>query len=268
MKRTSPAALEQLLSAYRQRCGLALLFDYDGTLTPIVEHPSLAQLDSRVSGCLAELARLPNVFVGILSGRRIDELEQMVGLPGLYYAGTSGLELNFRGTRIAHPDAEKCRTLLDKVRSSMEQLAAGYNGAWLEAKPLGMTVHFRNVAPGQTEWLRREVIGAISPVVDQLRVLDGPHSLEITPALGWTKGTAVRRMVEDIGTNPLPLYAGDETNDADALETVNSLGGISIGVGPRAPNAAQFRLPAPVALMKFLDEFLATIQTGGQSLHA
>ena len=38
---------------------LALLFDYDGTLTPIVRHPSLARLSAANRDRLARLTALP-----------------------------------------------------------------------------------------------------------------------------------------------------------------------------------------------------------------
>ena len=43
-------------------------------------------------------------------------------------------------------------------------------------------------------------------------------AIEIAPDVGWTKGTALRMIVEHVGgAAVLPLYAGDDANDADAL---------------------------------------------------
>ncbi len=259
MTRTLPAAQQQLLSASRQHRNLALLFDYDGTLTPIVEHPSLARLDPRTAEHLTRLSRLPRVFVGILSGRTIVELEQLVGLPNLYYAGTSGLELNLLGTRVIHSQTEKGRSLVEAARPVLENVAARHPGSWVEVKPLGLTLHYRAVRSEEWEAVRSAGLDALASFGEQLRILNGPLSLEITAALGSTKGTAVRQIVGHIGADVFPLYAGDEANDADALEMVNSLGGISVGVGPRAPAAARHYVPAPPALTEFLAELIAEI---------
>ena len=107
MRETMQEALDQLVSAYRHGSPLILLFDYDGTLTPIVEHPKLATLSPDARQVLARLAQHANVVIGLLSGRSLDDLKAMLDLPGLYLAGTGGLELDLCGTRIEHPHADR-----------------------------------------------------------------------------------------------------------------------------------------------------------------
>ena len=67
-------------------------------------------------------------------------------------------------------------------------------------------------------------------------------------------------IVNDVGPNAVPLYAGDNANDADSMETVRALGGISIGIGPQAPTAAACRLSDTSALAAFLQAFLEKIE--------
>jgi trehalose-6-phosphatase len=81
-------------------------------------------------------------------------------------------------------------------------------------------------------------------------------AIEITAALGWTKGSAVRTIVEHVGAGAMPLYAGDEANDEDALAEAAALGGVALGIGPRAPATAQQRLASPEALAQFLAKLL------------
>jgi len=89
-----------------------------------------------------------------------------------------------------------------------------------------------------------------------LRVIDSPMSLEITPDLGWTKGTAVRCLCKELGTEVLLLCAGDHANDADALATAAALGGVSIGVGRNAPLSAEHRLADSAAFVMLLRHLL------------
>jgi hypothetical protein len=67
------------------------------------------------------------------------------------------------------------------------------------------------------------------------------------------------------GPDTLPLYAGDDANDRDALETATALGGLALGIGPQAPATAQHRLPGPAALVKFLVGFLGALSAGDQA---
>ena len=79
---------------------LALLLDYDGTLSPIAPHPDLATLPPETRAVLERLARLPDVFIAVVSGRGVNNVRDMVGIQGITYAGNHGLE-------IIHPDGTK-----------------------------------------------------------------------------------------------------------------------------------------------------------------
>ena len=89
-------------------------------------------------------------------------------------------------------------------------------------------------------------------------------AIEIAPDLGWTKGTALRMIVEHVaGAAVLPLYAGDDANDAEALLAAADLGGIAIGIGPRAPSLARYRLPNAQSLECVLEVLLDMLVDSG-----
>ena len=76
---------------------LALLLDFDGTLSPLVSQPHEAVLPPATKDILLRLSQLPNVFIGIVSGRGVADVMEKVGIQGLTYAGNHGLN-------IIHPD--------------------------------------------------------------------------------------------------------------------------------------------------------------------
>ncbi len=68
--------MEHLLSAWneiaeqlKKASHILLLSDYDGTLTPIVARPELAELPEYSRHLLQALANSNNITVGIISGR-------------------------------------------------------------------------------------------------------------------------------------------------------------------------------------------------------
>ncbi len=183
---------------------------------------------------------------------------------GRTYAGTSGLELSFGSMAIVQPERARAVPLVAAVVTPIRHAIAGHAGAWLEQKPLGLTVHYRGVAPSQIEALRTDVADAIRPFCGTLQVVDGAMAIEIAPDLGRTKGTALRMIVEHVGgTAVMPLYAGDDANDADALLAAADLGGIAIGIGPRAPSLARYRLPDAWSLGCVLDVLLDMLVDSG-----
>jgi trehalose-phosphatase len=257
----------QLLTAYQGGAAVALFLDYDGTLTPIVSHPWLAEISAETRRLLQQLIQQPRLHLAILSGRSLDELIQMVGLADLYYCGTSGLELDLRGKRLTPPHAEQAAMRIEGLARSLQGLVAGAFGAWVEKKPLGLTVHYRNVAPALIPALRERVNHVLRDHEAHVKVLPGPAAIEIKANLGWNKGTAVHMMVNDIGPNTVAFYAGDFANDAAAIEAVLALRGFTVGIGDQAP-AANCSLADPSELLTFLQSFLEKIeQLNSRELH-
>jgi trehalose-phosphatase len=241
---------------------LTLLFDYDGTLTPIAQYPRLAVLDRGTRGLLARLARRPRVNLGVLSGRQLDDLKTLVPLPELWLAGTGGMELDLRGRRVEHPQAERAAVLANQFAMRVEETVRAYAGVWVERKRLALTIHYRHLLEHLVAQLRTHVEQASRDFAGQFRIVHGPKAWEIAPAWGWTKGTGVRLILGHLGASTKNvLYAGDGANDAEAIDEVASLGGITFGIGPHAPSAAQYHLPDHAALRGFLHSLDASLGT-------
>ncbi len=254
--------MERLRDAYLSGSSLVLLFDYDGTLTPIVEHPRLAVLDAQTKALLANLADHPRVHVGVLSGRDLDELKLLVQIPGLYLAGTGGLELELRGLRIAHPHADRMAEIIKRCAAHLESHLAAHHGAWLEDKRLSLTVHYRQLPEQLIGSLQAAVAEVTRCFAGELRIVQGPKAWEIAPTNSWNKGTAVRLILADcVAGSDVLFYAGDGANDVEAIEEVAAMGGITVGIGPDAPSAAEYRLPNHAALCEFLGRLDASFKT-------
>lgn len=244
-------ALDRLGREHRAGRPVVLLFDYDGTLAPFVDRPEDARAPDATLHLLAQLARVERLAVGIVSGRMLDDVRRMVGLDGLYYAGTNGLEMDLRGAKYAHPRAAASRARIDKAIAALQPLLNDHAGARIEDKRFGLTVHYRHLDESRHDDFHAQAWDRLS-AQPGLRVLRGPLAIEVIPELGCNKGTALRTIVESVGGAPIPFYAGDEANDADALQAAAELHGIGVGVGPRAPDVAQHRLADPQALQDVL----------------
>src|SRR5207249_10535375 len=85
--------------------GLIAIFDYDGTLTPLVATPEAAVLAPSVRATLGRLAGSERARLAILSGRGLSDLKARVALDGVVYGGCHGLEIAGRHPRLRHPRA-------------------------------------------------------------------------------------------------------------------------------------------------------------------
>lgn len=260
MTPTAHNILQRLCTAYDQGQRLVLVFDYDGTLTPLALLPHLAVFDPKSRQTLARLAAIPRVTVGVISGRGLDDLIHMVGLPGLHYGGSIGLELELAGKRDIATETLACQPLLDTLKTAIEARLAAYPNAILEQKKFGFAVHYRRLAPELVEALETEMLALLAPHTTQLQIISGSLIIEVIPDIGKDKGTALRAIVAQNDPEPTQvLYAGDSPNDTAGLVAARDLGGIALGIGPESPAEATEHLPTPADLIALLAALVATL---------
>src|ERR1700743_238181 len=82
----------QALPAVLSPSETAFFFDFDGTLVELAPTPDGVLVQPRVLDLLAELRRLTNGAVAIVSGRGIDSIDAFLGMPDMPIAGLPGAE--------------------------------------------------------------------------------------------------------------------------------------------------------------------------------
>lgn len=263
MDTTLHDAVEHMIVRYHHGYQLVLLFDYDGTLVECRARPVQAKLPQTARHDLESLADLPRVTVGVVSGRELSELERMVGLPDLFYAGTDGLELELHRSRIVHPLVQHCAPLLAEVATRLKAVIQQFPQAWLERKPFGFTLHYQDLDPAAKSALQSRVEHELSAWGDRLHAVTGAAAIEITPNLGWNKGTAIEFLLQRLAPHPCLLFAGDESSDIEALWEVGIHNGITIGVGHSSPITAQYELSDCQAVHALLKDLCLALGCGG-----
>ncbi|MBI3311924.1 MAG: trehalose-phosphatase, partial [Candidatus Omnitrophica bacterium] len=195
--------------------------------------------------------------VGIVSGRRLQDLKGCVRVKGLSYVGNHGLEAEGPYGRYLHPAARRSRPLLKQLAWKLRRAVEPIPHAWIEDKELTLSVHYRQVSAKHRPVLRRNFRNAMRPYEDKrhVRVCRGKAVWDIRPDVRWHKGLAIRwvlrRMHADRGT--LVICLGDDRTDEDAFNVVNHQGGLSIFVGRQSTRtAARYWLRNPREVQKWL----------------
>jgi trehalose 6-phosphate synthase/phosphatase len=235
-----------------ERPAVALFFDYDGTLTPIVDRPEDAVLSPAARRALRQATRTPNLDVAIVSGRSLADIKKMVGLPGLTYVGNHGFEIEGPGVKYRHEGLARYERAVEASARELGELAI--DGAWLERKGATLSFHYRKV-PAKRQ---REAEDRATAILkrNKLRVTHGKCVVEGRPPIDWNKGYAVlhvlaRRHGADWSARVRALYFGDDVTDEDAFRSLSGIGR-SIRVGPATQSAADLSLPDPEAVIDLL----------------
>jgi trehalose-phosphatase len=247
--------LQEHLATLKQRLMIAphwLLFaDFDGTLTPIVDHPDKASLSSDIRELLRVLARRANTTVAIVSGRALAEVRERVDLPELIYSGNHGIEIEGPDYRFVHPSALARQEPLSALAASLDARLQDVSGAWVEKKTFSLSVHARKVEDADRQRVHDVVTWCVNEFLPSLELTIGKMVFEIRPRLDWNKGSAALWIKEHVGiTDALTVYLGDDRTDEDAFEQLR--GGINVKVGPHVNSHADYFVDSPREVTQFL----------------
>jgi trehalose 6-phosphate phosphatase len=236
---------------------VAVFLDYDGTLTPIVDHPEAAVLSNSMRQTLRELAaRVP---VAILSGRDLDNVRERVGIENIVYAGSHGFDIaGPHGLR--RQMASEFLPKLDMAEKKLQEALDGISGARVERKRLSIATHYRNVKENDVPRVK-QVVGEVAWRHRELRKMTGKKVHELQPDIDWDKGRALMWLLETLGLegrNVFAIYIGDDRTDEDAFRVLKHRGiGILVSEKPRF-TAAGFSLKDPAEVERFLRALTAS----------
>lgn len=251
MKRPLLAALGEIARRIDRAPYLALAVGFDGTLAPLLEQPAGGRLTPRLQQALRVLASLPTVTTMIFSGRERADLQERIGIPGLYYAGNHGLEISGAGVLFIEPTAsERCATL-HTLASTLTEQVRHLQGVVVEDKGLTLTVHYRDLSSERHEELRRIVHSTLAGSNHPFVLTTGDAVYDIRPRVYWNKGDAVRWLLKNLEReSALVLYLGDDATDEDAFTVLAD--DITIRVDGGAETTAQFELDNFAEVEEFL----------------
>jgi len=252
----STVNLDLLDSLRNDPASSAIVVDYDGTLSPIVEDPSTAIPTDGAVELLEQLAHRYGIVM-IVSGRPLaylrTRLPDTLGMVGLY-----GLEGFSNGERWEHPNGGAWRECMADL--AMRAEAHGPKGMRVELKDLSITLHYRGIPDLQP--------AVESYALEQARTA-GLHarparmSMELQPPIDTDKGTVIERVCADCRA---VLFAGDDLGDLpgfDALDRLAADGVTSIRVAvgsdetpPLLVGRADLVVESPAALVEALRHLL------------
>ncbi len=181
-----------------------ILLDVDGTLSPIVERPELAELAAGARPVLSRLVERYRV-VAAISGRTRDELEGLVDVVGVRLIGSYGLASG---------------PVPADVISAVLAAADEVEGAWMETKGATIAVHYRATRDADAAGrLLQERLSALA-LPARMALVPGKYVVELVPAGLPLKEGAVERIIQDEQLRAA-LYAGDDLADFLAFEALD-----------------------------------------------
>lgn len=255
-------ASEGVKARIREAHRLQLFLDYDGTLADFAPTPDHVEPNPDVIGLLIELAGRPRIRVAVISGRRLDQIEELLPVSQVLLAGTYGIELRLpSGERVDRVCFDDVRPVLERIKPQWERLLAERDGFFLEDKNWALAIHARYAADDEAAEVLKDAQAMATASIDAVangglfRVLGGEKFLEVGPTLAH-KGRTVEYVLDRYAwPDALPLYVGDDDKDEEAFGVIHAHGGLAIKVCKEGCNTeADGRLARPEDVRRWLAE--------------
>ena len=219
---TPPLDRVRLLTRYRHAKKRLFMFDYDGTLTPIVRDPQAAIPTDRVIRTIKTLAQDKQNAVWIISGRDQAFLDEWMG-----HISELGLSAE-HGSFIRHPEADEWENLTEtvdmgwqkEVMEVFQHYTEKTQGSFIERKRIALTWHYRRSDPEYGAFQARECKKHLENTVGKkwdVEVMSGKANLEVRPTF-VNKGEIAKRLVQAYGAGKgdapeFILCLGDDQTD-------------------------------------------------------
>ena len=233
----------------------ALLVDFDGSLSPIVERaddarplPEAVSVLERLAGALGRVA--------VVSGRPVAFLTRFFGGEGVELVGHYGLERSVDGAYAVDPRVEP---YLVAVAAATKELEARFPRALVEQKSgISVVAHWRPEPAREAEML-----ATAHELAARHGLAEWParFAVELRPPVAVDKGDATRALVDGFD---VAAFAGDDRGDlpafaalARATEEGRLARAVRIGVHsseapPELASAVDLLVDGPAGLVSLL----------------
>ncbi len=246
----TPTITRDIVAEYHQAHRRLLLFDYDGTLQPIVRRPEDAAPSRETLSALKRLAHDPQNHVVVISGREKNNLNEWLGNLPITLVAEHGGWIRFHDHKTWKQTTHSPLLWKEKVEKLFDLYTQKTTGSMIEQKTYSIAWHYRNASPFYAQKNLVALKQLLKPIAKshKLRIKEGKKVLEVHH-LDISKGHAVQEWL--LGPEyDFVLAAGDDVTDEDMFTALPPLS-CRIKVG-RGQTAANYRLPNPAAIHQLL----------------
>ncbi|KAI8918785.1 glycosyltransferase family 20-domain-containing protein [Entophlyctis helioformis] len=264
--------ISRIIDGYQNSKKRLLLFDYDGTLTPIRKVPSAAVPPVDMLKAMNALVRDPRNVVFVISGRDQACLDDWLGhIPNLGLSAEHGSFIKYPGGKWINLAERIDLSWKPKVSEIFNFFTERTQGSFVEQKRYAITWHYRLADPEYGTFQAKECLNHLeNAIVSKLpvEILIGKKNLEVRPT-SMNKGEIVKRLVQLRQPEcDFVFCVGDDRTDEDMFKVLRKSElaeavyfTTTIGSATKKTHA-QWHVSSPQDVIDLIGDF-AEISVGG-----
>jgi trehalose 6-phosphate phosphatase len=214
---------------------VAILLDVDGTILDVAATPQSVVVPASLVRTLAELHARTDGALALVSGRLIENLDDLFAPLKLPCVGGHGVESRIsEGAPIQRRRVELSPPLKTQVTAAVTVDPR----IIIEDKGSSLAVHYR-LTPELGPLVKNKIAAILDRTPgERLEMLCGKAVIEIKPP-SFNKGVAVCELMKSAPfAQRIPLFVGDDVTDESVFAVMPALGGFGYSVGREAAGVA------------------------------
>ena len=222
-------------ASFRRRCRdpidiaeVAILLDVDGTILDIAATPQSVVVPASLVRTLGELHARTDGALALISGRLIENLDDLFVPLKLPCVGGHGVESRIAG----NAPVQKGHAGLSPILKEQVTAAVTIDPRIIvEDKGSSLAVHYRS-APELGPLIKNKMAAILDrTTAEKLEILCGKAVIELRPP-SFNKGTAGCELLQSPPfAQRIPLFVGDDVTDESVFAVLPALGGFGYSVG-------------------------------------
>ena len=207
---------------------VAILLDIDGTILDVAATPQSVVVPASLLHTLVKLHARTAGALALISGRLIENIDELFAPLKLPCVGGHGVEMRVSGSAPLQKQHAELSPLLKKQVTAAVTVDPRII---IEDKGSSLAVHYR-LAPGQGPSIKNKIAAILDRVSpERLEMLCGKAVIEVKP-LSFNKGVAVRELMKGPPfAQRIPFFVGDDVTDESVFAALPALGGHGYSVG-------------------------------------
>ena len=224
----------------------AFFLDFDGTLVNLRRRPGDVRMSRAAKLVLKRLAGHVNTQVVIISGRKRNNVRELVSLSALQYFGVHGGEREGESVTLS----AKSKHALEGAKRVAQRALKSIPGVWIQDKALSVAIHYRESDRSSALLAAEFLAGLLEPWGDSLHILNGSRVWEILPREIPGKFTAVDDVLGAHRPATAVVYIGNDGTDEVAFAALPD--DITIRVGREPQTHARYFVRTPAEVLRLL----------------